>query len=104
MKKYILKAMPLVFAAAVFASCESKLEEYNPSGITAESVYSTPAGLETAVNAAYTYQRELYGKIEGHGLLEVGTDIWTIAASAQEPQLATYQNLISDQTWIRSKM
>ncbi|MGV3589619.1 MAG: RagB/SusD family nutrient uptake outer membrane protein [Adhaeribacter sp.] len=104
MKKYILKAMPLVFAAAVFASCESKLEEYNPSGITAESVYSTPAGLEAAVNAAYTYQRELYGKIEGHGLMEVGTDIWTIAASAQEPQLATYQNLISDQTWIRSKM
>ncbi|MFT2010927.1 RagB/SusD family nutrient uptake outer membrane protein [Pontibacter sp. 13R65] len=104
MKKYIFRAIPILLAASLFASCEKQLEEYNPSGITAESVYTTPAGIETAVNAAYTYQRELYGKLEGHGLLEVGTDIWTIAANAQEPQLATYQNLLSDQTWIRSKM
>lgn len=104
MLRNIVKVLPMLLSVSVLVACEDQLEEYNPSGITAESVYDTPEGFETAVNAAYTYQRELYGKLEGHGLLEVGTDIWTIAANAQEPQLATYQNLISDQTWIRSKM
>jgi hypothetical protein len=104
MKRYIPKIFTAVLASALLASCTDQLEEYNPSGFTVESILATPAGLETALNAAYTYHRELYGKIEGHGLMEVGTDLWTIAAAAQEPQLATYENLKTDQSWIRSKM
>jgi starch-binding outer membrane protein, SusD/RagB family len=104
MKRYIPKIFTVVLAGALLASCNDQLEEYNPSGFTVESILATPAGLETALNAAYTYHRELYGKIEGHGLMEVGTDLWTYAASAQEPQLATYENLKTDQSWVRSKM
>ena len=104
MKRYIPKIFTAVLAVGLLASCNDQLEEYNPSGFTVESILATPAGLETALNAAYTYHRELYGKTEGHGLMEVGTDLWTYAASAQEPQLATYENLRTDQSWIRSKM
>lgn len=92
--------LPLV----IMVSCSDDLEENNPSGVTAENFYPSPEGMEAAVNAAYTYQRQLYGKLEGHGLMEVGTDIWTYGAAVQEPDLATYENLKTDQTWIRSKM
>jgi starch-binding outer membrane protein, SusD/RagB family len=104
MKRYLPKIFTLALASTVLISCHDQLEEYNPSGFTVESILNTPSGLETALNAAYTYQRELYGKIEGHGLMEVGTDLWTIASAAQEPQLATYENLKTDQSWLRSKM
>src|SRR6218665_1595604 len=74
-------------------SCENVLEEYNPSGLTAETVYTTPEGFETLVNAAYTYQRWWYGKEEGYNLAETGTDLWTSAAGEVYRDLTLYQNL-----------
>ncbi|GGZ23631.1 membrane protein [Echinicola pacifica] len=69
------------------------LEEYNPSGLTAEAVYSTPEGFESLVNAAYSYQRWWYGKEEGYNMTEMGTDIWMSAAGDVWPDLTTYTNL-----------
>lgn len=74
-------------------SCTDTLEEYNPSGSTAESVYSTPEGFESLVNAAYSYQRWWYGKEEGYNMTEMGTDIWTSGAGDVWPDLSTYVNL-----------
>lgn len=104
MKSISIKIWAWILPAVVVLSCNEQLEEYNPNGVTAENFYPSPEGMEAALNAAYTYQRQLYGKIEGHGLMEVGTDIWTYGANVQEPDLATYENLKTDQTWIRSKM
>ena len=56
MKHYIYKGLLILGGLAVLSSCKKSLEENNPSGITAESVYTTPAGFETLVNAAYSYQ------------------------------------------------
>lgn len=61
----------------LFASCKKNLEEYNPSGLTASTVYTQAAGFETLVNAAYSYSRFWYGKEEGYSISEMGTDIWT---------------------------
>jgi hypothetical protein len=61
-------------------SCENVLEEYNPSGLTSETVFTTPEGFETLVSAAYSYQRWWYGKEEGYNIAETGTDIWTSGA------------------------
>ncbi len=74
-------------------SCKKQLEEYNPSGITAEAVYTTPEGFNALVNAAYAYQRRWYGKEEGYNISEMGTDIWMSAAGDVWPDLSQYINL-----------
>src|SRR5687768_7113764 len=77
----------------MLTSCKKTLTEYNPSGLTAESVYTTPEGFETLVNAAYSYQRWWYGKEEGYNISETGTDIWTSGSGEVYRDLTTYQNL-----------
>lgn len=76
MKKNIflirLSIIALLFLG--IASCE--LDEYNPSGVTAESIWSTPEGFQTLVNAAYGNQRTFYGKEDGIIMGEAGTDLW----------------------------
>lgn len=74
-------------------SCDDLLDEYNPSGLTAEAVYTTPEGFESLVNAAYSYQRWLYGKEEAFNMTEMGTDLWMSAAGDVWPDLTTYTNL-----------
>lgn len=93
MKSILIKAGLLsVFLLTQF-SCENVLEEYNPSGLTSETVYTTPEGFETLVNAAYSYQRWWYGKEEGYNIAETGTDIWTSGAGEVYRDLTQYLNL-----------
>lgn len=56
-------------------SCND-LEEYNPSGATAEAVWTTPEGFITVVNSAYAEQRAWYGKEDGIFMSEAGSDLW----------------------------
>ncbi|MEI6945626.1 RagB/SusD family nutrient uptake outer membrane protein [Paraflavisolibacter sp. H34] len=93
-----MKIVPIKMAAALLAAlalggCKKALQEYNPSGLTAESVYTTPTGFETLVNAAYSYQRWWYGKEEGYNIAETGTDIWTSGTGDVFRDLTQYQNL-----------
>ncbi|QDA58588.1 RagB/SusD family nutrient uptake outer membrane protein [Hymenobacter jejuensis] len=79
-------------------ACDKQLDEYNPSGLTAENVYTTPAGFETLVNAAYSYTRWWYGKEDGYALSELGTDLWLRGAGDVYPELTDYtSNLQSNQ-------
>ncbi|SOD94774.1 Starch-binding associating with outer membrane [Spirosoma fluviale] len=82
----------LLSLCTLFA-CKDVLDEYNPSGLTAETVYTTPEGFETLVNAAYTYQRWWYGKEEGYNIAETGTDIWTSGSGEVYRDLTQYLNL-----------
>jgi hypothetical protein len=100
MKKYNYIIIILILSAASLVSCKKQLEEYNPSGSTAQAVYNTPEGFETAVNAAYTYNRYFYGKEAGYGLFETGTDIWTSGQLDSKPELSTYLNLKTDQAYV----
>lgn len=84
----------LIIAISLLApACEETLEEYNPSGLTAEAVYTTPEGFDALVNAAYGYQRWWYGKEEGYNVSEMGTDLWMSAAGDVWPDLTQYINL-----------
>ncbi len=83
----------LLTGAVISASCNKKLEEYNPSGITSSTAYTTAKGFETLVNAAYTYTRFWYGKEEGYQISEMGTDIWTGGTGDVYPALSTYKDL-----------
>lgn len=91
-----MKNILLLIGLSVFlliTSCENMLEEYNPSGITSETVFTTPEGFESLVSAAYSYQRWWYGKEEGYNITEMGTDIWTSGAGDSWPDLTNYTNL-----------
>lgn len=75
-------------------SCDmAGLEEYNPSGITAETVFTTPEGFESLVNAAYSYSRWWYGKEEGMAFSEMGTDLWLSGNGDENVPLTSYQDL-----------
>ncbi|MBN2215670.1 MAG: RagB/SusD family nutrient uptake outer membrane protein [Bacteroidales bacterium] len=56
------------------ASCS--LDEFNPSTVDLEVAYSTPAGFESLVNYCYDGLYYFYGKIDGIGIMEMGTDLW----------------------------
>lgn len=94
MKLNIFKIILLLaIVSCAFGSCKKKLEEYNPSGLTSETVYNNAAGFETLVNSAYTFSRFWYGKEEGYSVTEMGTDIWTSGTGDVYPQLSQYNNL-----------
>ena len=101
MKMSFLKLMfALVVGLGLFTACKKQLEEYNPTGLTADAVYSTPAGFETLVNAAYAYTRFWYGKEEGYGLTEMGTDLWINGSDNRQPEILNYLNLQSNQAFV----
>lgn len=95
-----------------FSGCNKQLEEYNPGGST-EELYNTPEGIETAPIAAYSYNRQIFGKEAGFALLEMGTDIWTAAANAgatgvagayPQPAIISYDGLTTDNPLIVSAL
>ncbi|HUP12870.1 MAG TPA: hypothetical protein VM187_11670, partial [Niastella sp.] len=62
MKNRINKILLWVLTGSVvFTSCDKKLTESNPGGLTPDVTYTTAKGFETLVNAAYTYTRYWYG-------------------------------------------
>ncbi|XWW44121.1 RagB/SusD family nutrient uptake outer membrane protein [Fibrella sp. USSR17] len=93
MNSLLKKTGLLALLLLSLASCKDVLDEYNPSGLTAETVYTTPEGFETLVNAAYSYQRWWYGKEEGYNIAETGTDIWTSGSGEVYRDLTQYLNL-----------
>ncbi len=97
-KQFYIGLFVLAVTTAMLSSCKKKLDEYNPSGLTASTVFNNAAGFETLVNAAYTYTRFWYGKEEGYSLSEMGTDIWTNGTGDVFPQLSTYNNLQGSNT------
>lgn len=96
--KLIIQLLFIIPIAIALASCKKKLQEFNPSGLTGETLYSQSAGFETLVNAAYSFTRFWYGKEEGYSLSEMGTDIWTSGTGDVYPQLSTYNNLQGSNT------
>ncbi len=62
MRLTLRRGLAAVLMTAAFGGCRFDITEYNPSGTTAETVFRTPEGFETLVNAAYSYTRWWYGK------------------------------------------
>lgn len=98
MKRYIIGLLCI----ALMAACNKQLEEYNPSGLTTDQVFSTPDGFETLVSAAYSYNRWWYGKEDGYSLSEMGTDLWTSGTGDKYIDITQYYNLQASNTAISS--
>jgi hypothetical protein len=91
--KINISLLSLAIIVLLLSGCEKNLTQYNPSGLTASTVYSSAKGFEALVNAAYSFSRFWYGKEEGYSLSEMGTDIWTSGTGDVYPQLSQYNNL-----------
>ncbi len=92
MKRFTTILGSLAVIALSFASCKKYLEEYNPGGNTADAVFNTPAGFESGVNAAYSYNRWLWGKQEGYHLMEAGSDLWMSAVDDPNAELTQFNS------------
>ncbi len=84
----------LAVAMLLSTSC-NKLEEYNPSGSTAENVFTTVEGYEALVNECYSNLRAMcYGREDMMFFGETGTDIWHAAYNRDYgPQINKYAGL-----------
>jgi len=91
MKRNIIKSCLL--AALMLGGCNDLLTEKNPSGLTGEAVYTSPAGFESLVNAAYATARHWYGKEDGYTMSEGGTDLWLQGVDNRRVDIMTYNNL-----------
>lgn len=98
MRQTLRRGFAALLLTVAMPSCRFDITEHNPSGTTAETVFTTPAGFETLVNAAYSYTRWWYGKEDGYNISEMGTDIWMSGNGDVHPTLSSYQNLNGSQT------
>jgi hypothetical protein len=107
MKNIILykKAIISVLVVLLFISCNKKLEEYNPGGVTADAVFNTPAGFEAGVSGVYSFNRWTWGKEAGYNLYEAGSDIWLSGVDDVNKEITSYTpnflpiNAVVDQVW-----
>lgn len=91
MRRLLTAFVFCVCSTAFIVSCD--LTEYNPGGATSETVFTSPEGFESLVNAAYSYSRWWYGKEEGYAAGEMGTDLWTSGAGDENPNFTRYESL-----------
>ena len=102
MRLTLRRAVAALVLPVALGGCKMDITEYNPSGTTAQTVFTTPEGFETLVNAAYSYTRWWYGKEEGYSIAEMGTDIWMSGNGDVHPTLSAYQNLNGTQAALTS--
>jgi starch-binding outer membrane protein, SusD/RagB family len=85
--KYTFLLLSLLF---ITQSCEKFLEEELVSDVSSGTYYTTEAGLEDAVDAAYAWLKGFYGPERGFTMTTFGTDIYTNGADGGHKRVNTY--------------
>ncbi len=67
-------AISATFFLLLMISCE--LDEFNPNTADFDKAYTKPEGIEGLLNYCYDGLYYFYGKIDGIGAMEMGTDLW----------------------------
>jgi starch-binding outer membrane protein, SusD/RagB family len=88
------KTILLIVILMAFAtqSCKDFLDETLVSKVSAGSYYTTPAGLEDAVDAAYSFLREIHSEERAYTLSIFGTDTHTNGADGGWKSFNFYDN------------
>jgi hypothetical protein len=73
-------------------SCSDYLDETLVSGVSAGSYYTTPAGLEDAVDATYSFLRMIYSEERAYMMSVFGTDTHTNGADGGWKSFNYYDN------------
>lgn len=95
MKNNILtKSMYVVLVTIAFAmqSCSDYLDEKLVSFVSAATYYKTPAGFEDAVDAAYSFMRDIHSEERAYMLSIFGTDTHTNGADGGYKSFNWYDN------------
>lgn len=80
----------IVTAMLSICSCSDFLDETNKNGLTEDPFFKTVTGIENSLNACYAGTRTWYGKEDGFGMTESGTDIFLRGGDNKANQLADY--------------
>ena len=90
----ITKSLVVALALVGFStqSCENYLDETLVSQVSAASYYTTAAGLEDAVDATYTFLREINSEERAYMLSIFGTDTHTHGADGGHKSYNFYDN------------
>ncbi len=93
MKRIII----IILAVLTLGGCKKYLTEYNPGGTTADAVFNTPAGFESGVSAAYSYNRWIWGKQEGFHVYEASSDLWMSGVDDPNAELTQFTSGLNPQ-------
>lgn len=94
--KRISYSLLLGLIALISTSCEKFLEEELTADVSAASYYTTPGGLEDAVDATYRFTKDFWGANEmGATLTVFGTDSWTNGADGSHKFFNTYDSQLN---------
>lgn len=93
--KYIIA----LAAAAGLTACS--LDETNYSSLDKEMAYSTKSGYQSLINACYENVYYMYGKSDGIGPMEMGTDLWKIGSrTGSNGDLTNYNENLTPSTGV----
>ena len=97
MKNLINKFSIVVLLVATIGIHSCDLKEYNPSGSTADVVFSTPEGMDALVNQMYyNFRWKYFGREDPVLYLEGGTDLWFNAGRASYgPGMTQYTDVLT---------
>ena len=97
MKMKITKSILVTLALIGFStqSCKDYLDEKLVSAVSAGSYYTTAAGLEDAVDATYSFLREIYSNERAYMLSIFGTDTHTNGADGGYKGFNFYDNTLN---------
>src|SRR5688572_24107810 len=97
MKMKITKSLVVALALVGFStqSCENYLDETLVSQVSAASYYTTAAGLEDAVDATYSFLREIHSNERAYTLTIFGTDTHTHGADGGFKGFNFYDNTLN---------
>lgn len=93
MKNAIKRTIAVLFAAGAFASCS--LDEWNPSTVDLEMAYTRQDAWTSLIDYCYNAPYYFYGKIDGVGAMEMGTDLWY--SEAYETAFTQYDGTLNTQ-------
>lgn len=101
MKKIYYKFSLCILLGIGISSCS--LDEWNPSTVDVETAYTNRGGFESLINYCYDGLYYFYGKVDGIGAMEMGTDLWTNVTNTESgfilynsnmnPQLGTLNTI-----------
>ncbi len=94
MKMKITKSLIIALALVAFStqSCKDYLDEELVTNVSAESYYKNAAGMEDAVDATYSFMREIYSQERAYMLSVFGTDTHTNGADGDWKSFNLYDN------------
>lgn len=100
MKNICYKFSLYVLFVFGFSSCS--LEEWNPSTVDVETAYKYKDGYESLINYCYDGLYYFYGKVDGIGAMEMGTDLWTNVANSENGFILYNSNMNAELGTLRT--